>query len=91
MLSPELRQRIDTLLNGNNVVLFMKGSPSQPSCGFSSKASGILNELLDHYTHVDVLADAELREGITVYGPWPTIPHPHGKGQLICGRELIDQ
>lgn len=91
MLSPELRQRIDTLLNGNNVVLFMKGSPSQPSCGFSSKASGILNELLDHYTHVDVLADAEIREGIKVYGQWPTIPQLYVKGELIGGSDIIDQ
>ncbi len=91
MLSPELRQRIDTLLNSNNVVLFMKGSPSQPSCGFSSKASGILNELLDNYTHVDVLADAEIREGIKVYGQWPTIPQLYVNGELIGGSDIIDQ
>jgi len=91
MLSPELRQRIDTLLNTNDVVLFMKGSPGQPSCGFSSKASGILNSLLGDYAHVDVLADAEIREGIKIYGQWPTIPQLYVKGELIGGSDIIDQ
>ncbi|MGH8049699.1 MAG: Grx4 family monothiol glutaredoxin [Arenimonas sp.] len=91
MLSSELRQRIDTLLNSNNVVLFMKGSPDQPSCGFSSKASAILNELLGDYAHVDVLADAEIREGIKLYGQWPTIPQLYVKGELIGGSDIIDE
>ncbi len=91
MLTPELRQRIDTLLNSNTVVLFMKGSPSQPSCGFSSKASGILNDLLGDYAHVDVLADAEIREGIKIYGQWPTIPQLYVKGELVGGSDIIDE
>lgn len=91
MLSPELRQRIDTLLNSNTVVLFMKGSPSQPSCGFSSKASGILNELLADYAHVDVLADAEIREGIKIYGQWPTIPQLYVNAELVGGSDIIDE
>lgn len=91
MLSTELRQRIDTLLNSNNVVLFMKGSPAQPSCGFSSKASSILNELLGDYAHIDVLADAEIREGIKIYGQWPTIPQLYVKGELIGGSDIIDE
>lgn len=91
MLSTELRQRIDTLLNSNAVVLFMKGSPAQPSCGFSSKASSILNDLLGDYAHVDVLADAEIREGIKDYGQWPTIPQLYVKGELIGGSDIIDE
>lgn len=91
MLSNELRQRIDTLLNSNAVVLFMKGSPAQPSCGFSSKASSILNDLLGDYAHVDVLADAEIREGIKIYGQWPTIPQLYVKGELIGGSDIIDE
>ncbi len=91
MLSPELRDRIDTLLKTNAVVLFMKGSPSQPSCGFSSKASGILNSLVGDYAHVDVLADAEIREGIKIYGQWPTIPQLYINGELIGGSDIIDQ
>ncbi len=91
MLSPELRQRIDSLLASNAVVLFMKGSPAQPSCGFSSKASGILNELVGDYAHIDVLADDEIREGIKIYGQWPTIPQLYVKGELIGGSDIIDQ
>jgi monothiol glutaredoxin len=91
MLTPELRQRIDTLLASNPVVLFMKGSPAQPSCGFSSKASGILNELVGNYAHIDVLADDEIREGIKIYGQWPTIPQLYVKGELIGGSDIIDQ
>ena len=91
MLSPELRQRIDTLLTSNAVVLFMKGSPAQPSCGFSSKASGILNELIGNYAHFDVLADDEIREGIKIYGQWPTIPQLYVGGELIGGSDIIDQ
>jgi monothiol glutaredoxin len=91
MLSPELRQRIDSLLNSNAVVLFMKGSPSQPSCGFSSKASGILNGLIGNYAHVDVLADDEIREGIKIYGQWPTIPQLYVNAELIGGSDIIDQ
>ena len=91
MLSSELRQRIDTLLDSNAVVLFMKGSPAQPSCGFSSKASSILNDLLGDYAHVDVLADAEIREGIKIYGQWPTIPQLYVKGELIGGSDIIDE
>lgn len=91
MLSSELRQRIDTLLTSNAVVLFMKGSPAQPSCGFSSKASSILNELIGNYAHIDVLADDEIREGIKIYGQWPTIPQLYVKGELIGGSDIIDQ
>lgn len=91
MLSPDLRQRIDALLQANDVVLFMKGSPAQPSCGFSSKASGILNDLLGDYAHIDVLADAEIREGIKVYGQWPTIPQLYVKAELIGGSDIIEQ
>ena len=91
MLSPELRERIDTLLTSNTVVLFMKGSPAQPSCGFSSKASGILNELIGNYAHIDVLADDEIREGIKIYGQWPTIPQLYVRGELVGGSDIIDQ
>ena len=91
MLSSELRQRIDTLLTSNAVVLFMKGSPAQPSCGFSSKASSILNELIGNYAHIDVLADDEIREGIKIYGQWPTIPQLYVRGELIGGSDIIDQ
>jgi monothiol glutaredoxin len=91
MLTPELRHRIDSLLQANEIVLFMKGSPSQPSCGFSSKAVGILNDLVGHYAHVDVLSDGEIREGIKAYGQWPTIPQLYIKGELVGGSDIIEE
>ena len=91
-LSPDTRQRIETLLQTHRVVLFMKGEPAAPQCGFSAKASGALNALLPQgYTHVDVLADPEIREGIKQYGDWPTIPQLYIGGDLVGGSDIIEQ
>ncbi|RDZ26001.1 Grx4 family monothiol glutaredoxin [Lysobacter silvisoli] len=91
-LDPALRSRIDTLLQSNRVVLFMKGAPNAPQCGFSAKASGALNALLPQgYAHVDVLSDPEIREGIKQYGDWPTIPQLYIDGQLVGGSDIIEQ
>lgn len=90
-LSPDLRARIEQTLSSHRVVLFMKGSPQSPSCGFSAKASGILNSLAPGYAHVDVLADAEIREGIKEYGQWPTIPQLYVGGELVGGSDIIEQ
>lgn len=90
-LDPALRQRIDTLLQANPVVLFMKGSPDAPRCGFSAKAAGILSSLLPRYASVDVLEDGEIREGIKVYGSWPTIPQLYVKGELVGGSDIIEE
>ena len=80
-LDPTLRSRIDALLHANRVVLFMKGDPAMPQCGFSAKASGILN----------VLADPEIREGIKAYGDWPTIPQLYVDGELVGGSDIVIQ
>jgi monothiol glutaredoxin len=90
-LTPELRTRIEDLLQANRVVLFMKGSPAQPRCGFSAKAAGILDGLLPDYGHVDVLADPEIREGIKLFGQWPTIPQLYVDGELLGGSDIIEQ
>lgn len=91
-LDPALRSRIETLLQSNRVVLFMKGGPTAPQCGFSAKASGALNALLPQgYAHVDVLADAEIREGIKQFGEWPTIPQLYIDAQLVGGSDIVEQ
>ncbi|MCB1560120.1 MAG: Grx4 family monothiol glutaredoxin [Xanthomonadales bacterium] len=90
-LDPALQQRIETLLSTNAVVLFMKGNPDMPQCGFSAKAAGILNALVPAYAHVDVLQDAEIREGIKAYGSWPTIPQLYIQGELVGGSDIIEQ
>ena len=88
-IDPVLRSRIDALLQQHPVVLFMKGSPQAPRCGFSAATAGVLNELLGDYASVDVLADAEIREGIKAYGNWPTIPQLYVKGELIGGADIV--
>lgn len=90
-LTPETRARIEQILSAHHVVLFMKGSPNAPQCGFSAKAAGILNGLVDAYGHVDVLSDPEIREGIKLYGQWPTIPQLYVAGELLGGSDIIEQ
>ena len=90
-LDPALRSRIESLLQANRVVLFMKGQPGAPQCGFSAKASGVLEDLGVDYAHVNVLADAEIREGIKAYGNWPTIPQLYIDGELVGGSDIIEQ
>jgi monothiol glutaredoxin len=88
-VAPEIRTRIEALLQSNRVVLFMKGNPGAPRCGFSAAASGVLNELLPDYATVDVLEDPEIREGIKAYGNWPTIPQLYVGGELVGGSDII--
>lgn len=90
-LDPALRTRIETLLGSNQVVLFMKGEPRAPQCGFSAKAVGALADTGVAYTHVDVLSDQDIREGIKAYGQWPTIPQLYIGGELVGGSDIIEQ
>lgn len=90
-LDPALRLRIESILKANRVVLFMKGQPSMPQCGFSAKSVGTLNDLGVEFAHVNVLADNEIREGIKLYGDWPTIPQLYVDGELIGGNDIIQQ
>ena len=90
-LDTALRQRIESLLARHRVLLFMKGEPQAPQCGFSAKAIGALDALGVEYGHVDVLADGEIREGIKAYGEWPTIPQLYVDGELVGGSDIIEQ
>ena len=90
-LDSTTRERIETLLKDHRVVLFMKGDRRQPMCGFSAAATNTLNELLPDYHTVNVLEDAEIREGIKAYGDWPTIPQLYVEGELVGGSDIIRQ
>ncbi|MEN9289258.1 MAG: Grx4 family monothiol glutaredoxin [Sphingomonadaceae bacterium] len=81
--------RISEIVNGNDVVLFMKGSPLFPQCGFSSRAVAILDRLGVEYASVDVLQDAEIRVGIKEFSDWPTIPQLYVKGEFIGGSDIM--
>ena len=81
--------RIDALVKSNEVVLFMKGTPLFPQCGFSSRAIAILDHLETPYETVDVLQDQEIRGGIKEYSDWPTIPQLYVKGEFVGGSDIM--
>jgi monothiol glutaredoxin len=88
----DTRQRIDTLVKSNDVVLFMKGNASFPQCGFSGRAIQILQACgvkPDAVKTVNVLEDAEIRAGIKEYSNWPTIPQLYVKGEFIGGSDIM--
>ena len=80
---------IDGLVKGKPVVLFMKGSPMAPACGFSANASGILAGYLRDYHTVDVLIDPEVREQVKTYSSWPTIPQLFVGGEFLGGSDIV--
>ena len=90
-MNPDTRARIEQILAAHPVVLFMKGSPDAPQCGFSAKAVGILGGLVPGFAHFDVLMDPEIREGIKEFGNWPTIPQLYVNGELLGGSDIIGQ
>ena len=88
----DVQQRIDELVKGNEVLLFMKGSASFPMCGFSGRAVQILKACgvePKQITTVNVLDDAEIRQGIKEYSNWPTIPQLYVKGEFIGGSDIM--
>ena len=85
----ETKQRIEKLLADHQVVLFMKGNPKFPQCGFSARATAILDELGVNFHSVDVLEDQEIREGIKAFGNWPTIPQLYAKKELVGGSDIM--
>jgi monothiol glutaredoxin len=88
-LDENLRKRFDDLVGKNRVVLFMKGTRGAPACGFSAQVVGILDELIPAYETVDVLASAEVRDGIKEYSQWPTIPQLYIEGRFVGGCDIV--
>jgi monothiol glutaredoxin len=82
-------QRIRDIIAGNDVVLFMKGVPSAPQCGFSGAVVQILGGLGVPFAGVNVLADPEVREGIKAFSNWPTIPQLYVKGEFLGGCDIV--
>ena len=81
--------RIADIVGSNDVVLFMKGTPLFPQCGFSSRAVAILDHCDVGYESVDVLQDMEIRQGIKAYSDWPTIPQLYVKGEFVGGSDIM--
>ena len=87
-MTPEVKAKIDKLVNENKVLVFMKGSKLMPQCGFSNNVVQILNTLGVPYETVDVLADYEIRQGIKEYSNWPTIPQIYIDGEFVGGSDI---
>jgi monothiol glutaredoxin len=89
MTGQDVQSWIKEQVDGNDVVLFMKGSKDFPQCGFSGRVAQILNHLGVSYKDINVLADDGIREGIKSYTNWPTIPQLYIKGEFIGGADIV--
>ena len=85
----DVNQRLRDIVESNDVVLFMKGTPLFPQCGFSSRAVAILDHCGTQYESVDVLQDMEIRQGIKAFSDWPTIPQLYVGGEFVGGSDIM--
>ncbi len=82
---------IEQMIQNNDVVLFMKGSADMPQCGFSATVSHILKQLGAEFLDVNILQDAEMRQGIKEFADWPTIPQLYVKGEFVGGCDIVKE
>ena len=87
----EVKDIIQNAINENDVVLFMKGTPDMPQCGFSAMVVGVLNKFDVDFQGVNVLQSNELRQGIKDFSDWPTIPQLYVKGEFIGGADIVKE
>ncbi len=87
----ETKEKIQNLINENNVVLFMKGTPDSPQCGFSMAVSNVLKHLKVKFKGINVLEDENLRQGIKDFSDWPTIPQLYVKNEFIGGCDIVKE
>ncbi len=88
-MTDDTQARIGDLVASNEVLLFMKGTPLFPQCGFSSRAIAILDRIGVTYESVDVLQDQGIRQGIKAFSDWPTIPQLYVKGEFVGGSDIM--
>ncbi|MGD1910729.1 MAG: Grx4 family monothiol glutaredoxin [Rivularia sp. (in: cyanobacteria)] len=88
-MTPEVKERIDNLLQQSKIMVFMKGSKLMPMCGFSNNVVQIINTLGVPYETFDILEDPEIRQGIKDYSNWPTIPQVYINGEFIGGSDIM--
>ena len=89
MINDDLKRRIEETLHKDRVMLFMKGSPSMPQCGFSATVVGVLKEVGVPFGSFNILADGEMREGLKEYASWPTFPQLYVDGKLVGGCDIV--
>ncbi len=88
-LTPEVKQKIENLINSNKIMVFMKGTKLMPMCGFSNNVVQMLNALGVPFETVNVLDDGEIRQGIKDFSNWPTIPQVYINGEFIGGSDIM--
>jgi monothiol glutaredoxin len=86
-----INEKIKDIISKNDVVLFMKGTPDMPQCGFSMTVTNILKQLKVKFNGIDVLADPEIRQGIKDFSNWPTVPQLYVKGEFIGGCDIAKE
>ena len=89
MTDTSINQRISDEVSNNDIVLFMKGTPVFPQCGFSATLVQVLSTMGVKFKGIDVLADPEIRDGIKAYSDWPTIPQLYVKGEFLGGCDIV--
>ena len=90
-MNENINTKIKNLIEKHEVCLFMKGTPEVPQCGFSMAVSNVLKHLEVKFNGVNVLEDADVREGIKIYSDWPTIPQLYIKGEFIGGCDIVKE
>ena len=85
------QEKIKEVISNHDVVLFMKGTPDMPQCGFSMAVTNVLKHLEVKFDSVDVLSDEEIRNGIKEFSDWPTIPQVYIKGEFIGGCDIVKE
>jgi monothiol glutaredoxin len=88
-MTADVKERIESLINNNKIMVFMKGNKLMPQCGFSNNVVQILNMLGVPYETFDVLSDYEIRQGIKEYSNWPTIPQVYLNGEFLGGSDIM--
>ena len=88
-MNENTKSEIETEISNNDIVLFMKGTPVFPQCGFSAATVGILNHLGVKFSSINVLEDEDIRQGIKEYADWPTIPQLYVKGEFVGGCDIV--
>jgi monothiol glutaredoxin len=86
-----VKEKIQQQIASNRVVLYMKGTPTAPLCGFSARSTQLLNACGVRFTAIDVLADPEIRQGIKEYSNWPTVPQLYVDGQFVGGCDIMTE
>ena len=90
-MDDNIKNKIKNIIDSNSVVLFMKGTPGAPQCGFSMAVSNILKHLEVKFEGIDVLKNNEIRQGIKDYTDWPTIPQLYIKGEFVGGCDIVKE